>query len=587
VIWCFHHKIHCWTFCTLVLPSESMWSGASSHNPLLNLLYTYSAFSWYVIWCFHHKIPCWTLCTLVLPSVGMWSGAFITKSPAEPCAPLFCPQLVCDLVLSSQNPLLNLCTIVLPSGCMWFGAFITKSTAEPFTPLFCPQEVCDLVLSSQDPLLSYLHACSALRKYVIWCFHHKIHCWTFYTLVLPSGSMWFGAFITRSTAEPFAPLFHPQEVCDLVLSFTKSTAESCAPLFCPQFVCHLMLLSQNPLLNLLHPCSAISEYVIRCFHYKIHCWTLCTLVLPLVCMWSGAFIIKSTAENFAPLFCPQFVCDLVLSSQDPLLNLCTIVLPSACMWSGAFITKSTAEPFGPLFCHQQVCDLVLSSQDPLLNLLHPCSALSKYVIWCFHHKIHCWNLCTPFLPSGSMWSGAFITKPTAEPFAPCSALSKYVIWCFHHKMHCWTIYTNVLPSGCMWCGAFITKSTAEACAPLFCPQAVCDPMLSSQNPLLNLFHHCSGIRMYVIWCFHHKIHCWSLCTLVLPSGSMWSDVFITKSTAEPCAPLLCPQEVCDLVLSSQNPLLNPLHLVLPSASMWSDAYITKSTAEACAPLFCP
>ena len=209
-----------------------------------------------------------------------------------------------------------------------------------------------------------MHPCSALRQYVIWCFHRKIHCWTLCTLALPSGSMWSGAFITKSTAEPFAPLFCPQQVCDL------------------------MLTSQNPLLKLVHHCSALRKYVMWCFYHKTPYWSLCTLVLPSACMWSGAFITKSPAEPFAPLFCHQLVCDLVPSSQDPLLNLCTIVLPSGCMWSGAFITKSTAEACAPLFCPQAVCDLVLSSQNPLLNLVHPCSALSLYVILCFHHQIH-------------------------------------------------------------------------------------------------------------------------------------------------------------------------------------------------------
>ena len=253
---------------------------------------------------------------------------------------------------------------------MWSCAFITKSTTKPFAPLFCYQQVCDVMLSSQNLLLNPLHCCSAFSLYVIWCFHHKIHCWSLCTLVLPSGSMWSSAFIK------------------------KSTAEACAPLFCPQAVCDLVLSSQNPLLNLLPPCSALSKYVMWCFHYKIHCWTLCTL------------------------FCPQEVCDLVLSSQNPLLKPLHPFLPSASMWSGAFITKSTAKPFAPLFCTQRVCDLAHSSKNPLLNLFHPCSALRKYVIWFFHHK------------------------STAEPFAP-----------------------------------------------LFHPQKVCDLVLSSQNFLLTLFWH--------------------------------------------------------------------------------------------------
>jgi len=233
-------------------------------------------------------------------------------------------------------------------------------------------------------------------------------------------------------------------------------------MFCPQDVCDLVLSSQNALLNLWHPCLALRWYVIWCFHHKMCCWTFGTHVVP-----------------------------------------------SASMWSSAFITKSTAEPFAPMLCPQEVCDLVLSSQNPLLNLWHPCLALRWYVIWCFHHKIHCWTFCTHVVPSASMWSGAFITKCTAEPFAPT-----------------------------------------------FWPQVVCDLGLSSQNALLNLLHPCSAFSEYVIWCFCHKMHCWIFCTHVLPSASMWSDVFMTQCTAEPFAPLCCPQDVCDLVLSSENKLLN-------------------------------
>jgi len=178
---------------------------------------------------------------------------------------------------------------------------------------------------------------------VIWFFHHNLHCWTFCTHVLPSVCMWSGAFITKSTAEPFAPMFCPQQVCDLVLS------------------------SQNPLLNLLHPCSALSLYVIWCFHHKIHCWTFCTLVLPSVCMWYGAFIIKSTTEPSAP------------------------------------------------FCYpQEVCDLVLSSQSKLLNLSYNGSTLNMYVTWSFSHTIPCWPSCAGIWPSAGMWFHSIIVRLSAD-----------------------------------------------------------------------------------------------------------------------------------------------------------------------------
>ena len=162
------------------------------------------------------------------------------------------------------------------------------------------------------------------------------------------------------------------------------------------------------------------------------------------------------------------------------------------MCSAPFVTKPTAESLVALFCPQFVCDLVSSLQNSLLSLSWPYFTLREYVIWSLHHK------------------------PTADLFWPCSIIRKYVILSMHCETLCWTCCGPFPPSESMWSGFFTTTSTAEPSAPSFLLQEVCDVVISSHNPLLNLLHSCSSLSEYAIWFFHHKIYCWTFTFLFCP-----------------------------------------------------------------------